>query len=304
VTLPVTILAQAAAPAATGWFAWDKLPLLVALAFVVAAVLGSIAVARAGRPIRMRRLAGLDAIEEAVGRATEMGRPVLFVPGIQDMDNIMTVAGVTVLGHVAKVTAGYDAELEVPTSRSIVMAAARETVQSAYLAAGRSDAYDPDRIYYVTDDQFSYVAATSGMIARKRPAACFYFGCFFAESLILAENGNAVGAIQVAGTAETAQLPFFVASCDYTLIGEEFFAASAYLSGEPDQLGTILGQDAVKAAAWAMVLLAAVLGTLSAWMAPAPAAPGAGATPAAPAAETPAIVEFTGWLRGSLGGES
>jgi len=301
VTLPVTILAQAAAPAATGWFAWDKLPLLVALAFVVAAVLGSIAVARAGRPIRMRRLAGLDAIEEAVGRATEMGRPVLFVPGIQDMDNIMTVAGVTVLGHVAKVTAGYDAELEVPTSRSIVMAAARETVQSSYLAAGRSDAYDPDRIYYVTDDQFSYVAATSGMIARKRPAACFYFGCFFAESLILAENGNAVGAIQVAGTAETAQLPFFVASCDYTLIGEEFFAASAYLSGEPDQLGTILGQDAVKAAAWAMVLLAAVLGTLSAWMAPAPAAPGADA---APAAETPAIVEFTGWLRGSLGGES
>ena len=300
-TLPVTILAQAAAPAATGWFAWDKLPLLVALAFVVAAVLGSIAVARAGRPIRMRRLAGLDAIEEAVGRATEMGRPVLFVPGIQDMDNIMTVAGVTVLGHVAKVTAGYDAELEVPTSRSIVMAAARETVQSSYLAAGRSDAYDPDRIYYVTDDQFSYVAATSGMIARKRPAACFYFGCFFAESLILAENGNAVGAIQVAGTAETAQLPFFVASCDYTLIGEEFFAASAYLSGEPDQLGTILGQDAVKAAAWAMVLLAAVLGTLSAWMAPAPSAPGADA---APAAETPAIVEFTGWLRGSLGGES
>jgi len=301
VTLPVTILAQAAAPAATGWFAWDKLPLLVALAFVVAAVLGSIAVARAGRPIRMRRLAGLDAIEEAVGRATEMGRPVLFVPGIQDMDNIMTVAGVTVLGHVAKVTAGYDAELEVPTSRSIVMAAARETVQSSYLAAGRSDAYDPDRIFYVTDDQFSYVAATSGMIARKRPAACFYFGCFFAESLILAENGNAVGAIQVAGTAETAQLPFFVASCDYTLIGEEFFAASAYLSGEPDQLGTILGQDAVKAAAWAMVLLAAVLGTLSAWMAPAPSAPGADA---APAAETPAIVEFTGWLRGSLGGES
>ena len=300
-TFPVTILAQAAAPAATGWFAWDKLPLLVALAFVVAAVLGSIAVARAGRPIRMRRLAGLDAIEEAVGRATEMGRPVLFVPGIQDMDNIMTVAGVTVLGHVAKVTAGYDAELEVPTSRSIVMAAARETVQSSYLAAGRSDAYDPDRIYYVTDDQFSYVAATSGMIARKRPAACFYFGCFFAESLILAENGNAVGAIQVAGTAETAQLPFFVASCDYTLIGEEFFAASAYLSGEPDQLGTILGQDAVKAAAWAMVLLAAVLGTLSAWMAPAPSAPGADA---APAAETPAIVEFTGWLRGSLGGES
>ena len=46
------------------------------------------------------------------------------------------------------------------------------------------------------------------------------------ESLILAETGNTIGAIQVAGTAMPAQLPFFVAACDYTLIGEEFFAAS------------------------------------------------------------------------------
>ena len=58
--------------------------------------------------------------------------------------------------------------------------------------------------------------------------------------------GNRVGAIQIAGTAQPAQLPFFVAACDYTLIGEEFFAASAYLSGEPDQLGTLKGQDVGK----------------------------------------------------------
>jgi hypothetical protein len=106
------------------------------------------------------------------------------------------------------------------------------------------------------------------MMARKKPAACFYFGCFFAESLILAENGNAVGAIQVAGTAETAQLPFFVAACDYTLIGEEFFAASAYLSGEPDQVGTLLGQDVVKAIVWITGLAAAALGTLAALQGP------------------------------------
>jgi hypothetical protein len=209
-------------------------------------------------------MAGLDAVDEAVGRATEMGRPVLFVPGIMDMDNIMTVAGVTILGRVARTVAEYDAELEVPTSRSIVMISAREAVQSAYLAAGRPEGYNPDRIYYVSDEQFAYVAATSGMMARRRPAACFYFGCFFAESLILAENGNAIGAIQIAGTAETAQLPFFVAACDYTLIGEEFFAASAYLSGEPDQLGTLLGQDLAKAACWVAVIAAAAAGTVAA----------------------------------------
>ena len=32
--------------------------------------------------------AGLDAMEEAIGRATEMGKPVLYVPGIDDANNI------------------------------------------------------------------------------------------------------------------------------------------------------------------------------------------------------------------------
>ena len=97
--------------------------------------------------------------------------------------------------------------------------------------------------YYTTDEQFGYVAAVTGLMVRERPAACLYMGAFFAESLILAETGNLCGAIQIAGTAMPAQLPFFVAACDYTLIGEEFFAASAYLSGEPQQLGSLKGQD-------------------------------------------------------------
>ena len=142
------------------------------------------------------------------------------------------------------------------------LTAARETVHAAYLAAGRPDAYNEDRIYYVSDEQFAYVAYLSGYMVRERPAACFYAGTFFAETLILAENGNAIGAIQIAGTAESSQLPFFVAACDYTLIGEELFAASAYLSGEPHQLGTLKGQDAGKVLA-GVLLISGCLGDMA-----------------------------------------
>ena len=99
-------------------------------------------------------------------------------------------------------------------------------------------------------------------MVREKPAACFYMGAFFAESLILAETGNTIGAIQVAGTAMPAQLPFFVAACDYTLIGEEFFAASAYLSGEPDQLGSLKGQDIGKVIVFIGIFIGAGLLTL------------------------------------------
>jgi len=84
-------------------------------------------------------------------------------------------------------------------------------------------------------------------MVREKPATNFLIGSFFAESLILAETGQSVGAIQIAGTAELAQLPFFVTACDYTLIGEELYAASAYLSREPLLLGTIKAQDTIKA---------------------------------------------------------
>ncbi|MBX3373435.1 MAG: hypothetical protein KF817_06345 [Phycisphaeraceae bacterium] len=235
----------------------------IALVFC-GAVVAFILIARSGRPLRVRRIAGLEAIDEAVGRATEMGRSVLFVPGIQDMNEMQTIAGITVLSRVAKTAAEYDARVEVPTARSLVMTTARETVQAAFLAAGRPDAYNEDLIYYVTDEQFGYVAYLSGMMVREKPAACIYMGMFYAESLILAETGNSIGAIQVAGTAQPAQLPFFVAACDYTLIGEEFFAASAYLSGSAEELGSLKGQDVGKIIVAVVLVIGVVLATAGA----------------------------------------
>ncbi len=220
--------------------------------------------AKRGGEVKVRKIAGLEAVTEAVGRATEMGREVLFVPGILDINDIQTVAGMTVLSSVAKTAAEYDAQLEVPTARSLVMTTARETVEAAYLSAGRPDAYDENKIYYLTDEQFGYTAGIQGKMVRDKPAACFYMGAFYAESLILAETGNSIGAIQIAGTAMPSQLPFFVAACDYTLIGEEFFAASAYLSGDAEQLGSLKGQDIGKLIAAGLLILGCLFATLAA----------------------------------------
>jgi hypothetical protein len=245
----------------TQWLDRSRLGYGGILFCVCAAVVGYILAARRGVPMKLRPIAGLQAVDEAVGRATEMGKPCLFVPGVQDINEMMTVAGIVVLGRVARTAAEYDCELLVPTSRSLVMTACRETVQSACYAAGRPEAYREDDISYLADEQFAYVAGVTRTMIDRRPAACFYFGQFYAESLFLAESGNAIGALQIAGTAETTQLPFFVAACDYTLIGEEFFAASAYLSGEPDQLGAVKGQDVGKLIAAGLILYGVLLAT-------------------------------------------
>jgi hypothetical protein len=245
------------------WFDFSRLSLFILSLIIGIAIFYFIEKAKSEKGLFIRKIAGLEAVDDAVGRATEMGRKIVYIPGIMDMDSMQTIAGVTILGRVAKLAAEYEAKLEVPVSKSLVMITCREVVKEAYLNAGRPDAYNDDMVYYLTDDQFAYAAALDGLFLRDRPAAVFLQGQFYAEALILAETANSVGAIQIAGTAMPTQLPFFVAACDYTLIGEELFAASAYLSKDPKLLGSLKGQDVGKFIFLLAIFIGAILLTLN-----------------------------------------
>ena len=226
-------------------------------------VLVFIQMARRNPNLFIRKIAGLEAVEEAIGRATEMGRSVYFVHGLGAVSGLSTIAALNILARVARRAAEYDTRVKVMNYDPIVTAVSQEVVQQAYTEAGRPDAYDPDDVSLVAYDQFSYVAAVGGMMVREQPAAIFLIGYFYAESLLLAETGASTGAIQVAGTDAYTQLPFFVTTCDYTLIGEELFAASAYLSREPRMLGSLRGQDVGKAFLMVMMIVGVAIMTAS-----------------------------------------
>jgi hypothetical protein len=191
-----------------------------------------------------------------------MGKPVLFIPGIQELDEIQTIAGLSILGRVARITAQYETPLVVPVLYPMALVAAGEVVKGAYLDSGKPEVYKPDMVRYVAGEQFAYVAAVNGIMLREKPAANVYMGAFYAESLLLAETGFAAGAIQIAGTANPEQLPFFIAACDYTLMGEELYAASAYLSKEPLMLGSLKGQDLIKILLVVAIIAGVILGVL------------------------------------------
>ena len=237
--------------------------LLFALVFS-GVVLTFIRIARRDPNLFIRKIAGLEAVEEAIGRSTEMGRSVYFVHGLDPMDSLATIAAVNVLGRVTRRAAEHDTRVRVMNVDPIVMAVSQEVVQQAYTEAGRPDAYDPDDVALMASGQFSYAAAVAGRMTREQPAAIFLMGRFMAESLLLAETGAATGAIQVAGTNEETQLPFFITTCDYTLIGEELYAASAYLSREPRMLGSLRGQDVGKAFMMFIIIVGVIALTIAA----------------------------------------
>ena len=214
--------------------------------------------------VTLRPIAGLSALEEAVGRATEMGRPVHFSPGLGDVIGTSspdTLAALQLLSYVTDLSAKYDARLLVTIRMPNVFPIAQELVRTGYstAVANKPQSYKEDTVRYVSSDQDAYAAGVIGLMHQEKVASSILAGLYMGEALLIAESGASLGMMQVAVTASVMQIPFFVAACDYTIIGEELYAAGAYVSGNKMRLGAIAGQDCIKLAVMAIIVLGTIM---------------------------------------------
>jgi len=106
---------------------------------------------------------------------------------------------------------------------------------------------------------FAFACGIAGFINREPCAANIFVGHFAAEAMYIAESAFLARAVQIAGTTNMYQLPYLVAACDYVLIGEEMFAASAYVSKDAEKSGSLAGQDIGKMVAVGAILIGALL---------------------------------------------
>ncbi len=236
----------------------DNFILLIVLTFSAIVIVFYI-LSRRGYVPYVRPIAGLTGLEEAIGRATELGRPVVFAHGINDIRAIQTHVALSVLTHVARTAARLRAEFIAVVSRPDVFPITEEVVREAYRAEDALDRFRPEeQIRYLSESAEVY-AASVGKLIEESPAGCaIFFGSFNFASLLMAEPGARMGVIQIAGDAGLGQIPFFVCTCDYTIMGEEYFAAGAYLSKDPGVRGAIFSQDLIKAVIAACILLGIV----------------------------------------------
>lgn len=239
------------------WLDTGKIGIFVTLV-MVAFILFNIYRAQKGKKeLFIRRIPGLNAIDDAIGRATEMGRPIFMVPGIGTL-NAISVQAVNIFAQVTKTASQFATPIRMCIADAAVYTVAQEVIRDVYQRQGMLDRYDVDSVRFISDRQFAFAAGVSGLLHREKAAATFLLGEFYAESLIFAETANSIGAIQIAGSTQTSQTPFFVAACDYVLLGDEFYAASAYLTREPVLVGSLVGQDWCKIMITAAVFLGAV----------------------------------------------
>lgn len=215
--------------------------------------------ARRGHVSYVRRLAGIDALEEAVGRATEMGRPVIFAMGWTDIRQIETHASLSILAHVARLAARMRAQFIALVRVPNVYPVVEEVVRQAYTTEGVPDQFHAEeQVRFFSQDSVVYAMSTARLIEETGAGCALFFGAFDFTSLLMAEPGARMGVLQIAGDPTLWQVPFFVCTCTHTIFGEEYFAAGAYLSPDPMVRSSLLSQDIIKVVFAGLIILGTV----------------------------------------------
>jgi hypothetical protein len=233
---------------------------------LLVAILYFVQRAKRGSVPKIRSLPPLDAVQDAVARAAEMGKPVHFTTGFGG-GGLATefgpyhLAGLTVLGKVSELTAKYDVPLIGSFCHSELVPLAEDIIKTSYVKEGKPQAVKPEMAQLVGGQQFPYAMGVMGILMETNPAANVMVGNFWAESLLIAETGNIVGALQIGGGADITAVPLLVAACDYVLMFEEEFAARAYLTKDPALTGSIASQDVFKILALILGVVGVVLAT-------------------------------------------
>lgn len=217
--------------------------------------------AEKGKSYHIRRLRQVDAIDEIVARCVEMDSELLFIPGGGDLNSTGSIpAALSVLGilsYVAAKAAEYGAKIHLPTIQFVSYNIQAEILRDAYIAAGKPELFvEGDTIRYLpSGTDRPYIL---NRISRLKPAGSIFVGAIWHQAVIYSDALQQVGSLTLGGTDSSGAIPYLVASCQYSLISEEMYAISAYLSKDPILTSSLVGQDMAKY----LVIILSIVGSL------------------------------------------
>jgi hypothetical protein len=203
---------------------------------------------RAGWTPFRRPLPALDLLWAALGRGAETGRAIHVSPGAGTIGNrattAETVVGLLAVERVASEAAFNGAHILASSGDAVSHLALRGAIRQSYQQAGQGQDYHPGNVQLLAhDDSMAYAAGVAAIYARQQLEASQLLGSFGQEFLLLGEEGAMREVPQVMGSTSSAALPVMFLSSRSVLIGEEVFAAEAYLATIPAPQSRLLTQD-------------------------------------------------------------
>ncbi len=243
---------------------FDPLYALISIAIILLSALllwWFMARARTQHRRTWRPIPAFDALKGLVGRMAEDGRRVhiaLGTGGVGDAQLPILLSGLAVLRYLARQGAPLGVAPLVTVADPTTMLLAQDVVYDAYRRKGVHKYYQPTDVQMIAPDATAYAVGVQSEVNQEAVAANVMLGHFEREYLLLGEAGAQRGLVQLAGSDTVDAHPFMLATAHNVLIGEEAFAAGAYLTGEPRYTASLRVQDVLRV----LIVLVILLGVL------------------------------------------
>lgn len=226
-------------------------PLVVLVVALV--VLAVVLLSRAARRATLRPIAAYEVVAQAPTRAAESDLPIhvgLGSGAVGGEDALQTAAAIqTVRYLIGGGAAG--------ASRT-VLTAGDGTVAAAAMGVVDANPYAEAETLFAGPDPMAYAAGAKAMAPTEPMATNVLLGQFGDEGLWLAGALGSGMRPPVGGTAEPSAAALMYAALDDAVIGEEVYAAGAYL-GDQNQVASLVAVDLLR---W-LGVVAIVVGTLA-----------------------------------------
>jgi hypothetical protein len=216
-----------------------------------------------GAPVALRPLPGYDAIREQTGRAVESGRGVHASPGRASLggrNNPASLAGLNILDALAGDACASDVPPLVTVGDGTLLVAAQDSLRGAYTAAIRPGGYSGRTVRFMAGDgfPFAFAAGVTHLLNDQQLASSVLAGHFGAEVALIGEAAARSGLEQIVASDDPQALAASLPMAGHVIVGEELFAAGAYLQADAAQLASLQVQDILRLFVAAAIVLAAL----------------------------------------------
>ena len=212
-------------------------------------------------PASLRVIEAYERLNRSVGLAVENGTRLHISLG---RGNLLTarggsaLAGLAMLRRLAERTSVSDRPPVATSGDAPLAFLSQDTLQSGYRAAGAEEQYrfSTGRLTGLTP--FSYAAGAMPTIHDENVSTNIILGDLGPEAALLTEASDREDANLIAASDNLSAQAVFYASSQEPLIGEELFAAGAYVGAGAAHEASLNVQDILR---W-LIILAIVIGSL------------------------------------------
>ena len=205
-------------------------------------------------PSRLREIAALTRLYRAIGLSVEDGTRLhisLGHGGLLDARAGSALAGLAILRGIAEKTSVSDRPAVATAGNASLGLLTQDTLQAGYQAAGVDELYTPTTGRVTGLSPFGFAAGAMHITQNENVSANIFMGHFGPEVGLLAEASDRENVIVIGASDDLAGQSVLFASSQDALIGEELFAAGAYVGTGASHAASLTVQDILR---WIIIL--------------------------------------------------